>query len=291
MAEDEITMRKPEQKVSVFEYGDYRAYLGELYRARKAVDPRFSFRHLSRLAGFSSPNFVKLVIDGKRNLSPAGALRLASGLRLGVEEAAFFRGLVGLNQAGTAEEKRFHAEQLVASRRYRRARPLGPAQYAYYARWYHVAIRELVDTVGFREDPERVARALVPAISAGEARRALARLRALGLVRRERGRLVQADAILTTGDEVAAAAVGEFHREMLRIAAEAIDRFPAAERDLSALTMSLSAEGASRMKALVRRFRKEVLEIARGDRGQTRVYQLGFQLFPLSVAPAGGRTG
>ena len=54
--------------VTVFAYSNYREFLRDWF-AQLQSSPGFSFRSFSRIAGFNSPNFVKLVVDGKRNLS------------------------------------------------------------------------------------------------------------------------------------------------------------------------------------------------------------------------------
>ncbi len=53
---------------SIFTYTDYRAFLHDAYTHAKATNPAFSYRYFAKKAGFSSPNFLKLVIDGVYNL-------------------------------------------------------------------------------------------------------------------------------------------------------------------------------------------------------------------------------
>jgi uncharacterized protein (TIGR02147 family) len=270
-------------KPQIFEYSNYRKFLAALYEFEKARDPRFSYRSFSKAAGFASPNFLKLVIDGKRNLSHESIEKFTTGLKLSAQEAEFFRSLVLLNQAETTLEKRYRAEELMRSRVFRKLHPLKPAQHAYYSQWYHVPIRELVGTEDFREDADWIAKHLTPAISASEARGALETLQQLGLIRRdEKGRLRQTEALLSTGDEVASASVAQFHREMIQKGAEAIDRFASSERDISSLTLAVSEQGLSEIKELVQRFRKELLAIAQNEKNLDQVVQLNFQLFPVT---------
>ena len=54
------------------------------------------------------------------------------------------------------------------------------------------------------------------------------------------------------------------------------------ERDFSSLTLSLSEPGLEAIKAKIRKFRKEILEMARQDTEVDRVYQVNFHVFPLS---------
>jgi uncharacterized protein (TIGR02147 family) len=53
--------------VDVFRYRDYREFLGAFYAQKKQSG--LSYRGFARAAGLGAPNYLKLVIEGKRNLS------------------------------------------------------------------------------------------------------------------------------------------------------------------------------------------------------------------------------
>jgi len=267
----------------IFEYDNYRLYLRDLYAYLKGSTSHFSYRYFSRKAGFRSPNFLKLVIEGKRNLSQESIERFAQALKLKKEEAEFFRALVHLNQAETIDERKHCAEQLMRFRPFRRIHPIRRDQFDYYSKWYHIAIRELTSIPEFSEDPAWIAAALMPPVSPGQARKALELLLGLGLVERdESGRLRQTDSLITTGDEVISASVADYHREMIKKGGEAIERFPASKRDISSVTVALSEKTFKEMKQSIQRFRKELLTMADKDKDPEAVYQINFQLFPLS---------
>jgi uncharacterized protein (TIGR02147 family) len=275
--------------LEIFEYDHYRKFLRDFYELRKGAAEKLSFRHFARLAGFSSPSFLKMVIEGKRNLSHESIRKISEALRLNKEEAQYFTNLVLLNQADGVDEKRYYAEQLLRSRSYRRRNPLKSTQYDYYTSWYYVAIRELVATTSFTEDPEWIAAALEPSISPSEARAAIEDLLKLGLIVREpEGRLKQTEQVLTTGDEVDDASIGQFHREMMKKGSESIDRFGKAERDIASLTFGTGPKTAREIKELLQKFRKELIAVlVNSGEEATEVYQLNFQYFPLSRAGAG----
>lgn len=277
-----------EKKVNLFEYDNYRVYLKDLYNELKGATRHFSYRYFSKMAGFRSPNFLKLVMDGNRNLSADGIEKFSRALRHNKEESIFFRNLVLLNQAVTLEERKFYAEQLIRSRFYKKVHPLKKAQYHYYTNWYFIPIRELVALKDFREDPEWIAHRLSPPITAHEAKQALVELEQLGLIKRnDAGTLVQTDTFVSTGDEVTSTSVAHFHKEMIQKGAEAIDRFDIKDRDISSVTLGLSRQGASQVKDLVSRFRKELMVIAKQEEELEGVYQVNFQLFPLTVEHRG----
>ena len=72
--------RRPARNVEVrvYDFLDYRAYLRAYYEAAKRTQRSFSFRSFSKLAGLRSPNFLKLVIEGERNLGADSVPRFCS---------------------------------------------------------------------------------------------------------------------------------------------------------------------------------------------------------------------
>lgn len=113
---------------SVFEHIDFRAFLRDHFDASKRLKPHYSYRYFARRAGFSSPNFLKLVVEGKRNLSRAMTESFAKALGLDAKESAFFADLVAFGQAETLAEKSRAFERVAANRRFRSARKLeGPS--------------------------------------------------------------------------------------------------------------------------------------------------------------------
>lgn len=280
-------LKKITQSINLFEYDNYRKYLRDWYLALKSHGDRFSFRFFSKISGFRSSNFLHLVMEGKRNLSTDSIDQLIKALNFNKPETLFFRNLVLLNQARSVEEKKFYADQLISSSYYQKVSPLKKAQYEYYSKWHLVHIRELVRLEGFREDPKWIARQLNPPITTQEAKKGLELLENLGLIQRDvSGKLVQTDQFISTGDEVTSASVSQFHREMITKGAEAVDRFPKVERDISCLTMGLSEKGAQEVKELIQRFRKELMAIAGQDNPSNGVYQVNFQFFPTTKRTA-----
>jgi uncharacterized protein (TIGR02147 family) len=274
--------------VEVHEYLDYRAYLRDYYSAKKAESRAFSYRSFARKAGVSSPNYLKLVIDGKRNLSTRMAERFAKACGLDPENARYFVCLVSFSQAATSADKAKEYAKLTSFRSYRRAHKLDLAHAAYYGDWYMPVIRELAAFRDFREDPTWIAEQLLPAISRTQAARALETLMALGLlVRDEHGRLVQADVLVSTGPETTGLHIAAFHRAMTSRALESIDLVPKEERDISSLTLGLSRGGLNAFKQRLQRFRRELLELSALEDAE-QVVQVNFQLFPLSRSPKRG---
>lgn len=266
----------------LYSYLDYREYLRAYYAFRKA-GRGFSYRVFSRRAGLKSPNYLKLVIDGERNLSAEMAGRFAAACGLDDSGARFFEALVAFNQARTLDERNAAYGKLKRLRRYQGSHPLDRPQEMYHSRWYFPAIRELVTAQDFRPDPAWIAAKLSPPITPQEAEEAVAMLLELGLLQQDTGgRLVQAEATVSTGPEVRSLHLSNFHRTMIEHAKGTIDRISPDQRDISSLTLCLGAGGIGRVKRAVQQFRRELLELAELEEDPRQVVQVNFQVFPLS---------
>jgi uncharacterized protein (TIGR02147 family) len=273
-------------KPNIFEYVDYREYLRDYYDAGKANVSQFSYRYLARLAGFSSPNFFKLVMDGDRNLSNDSINKFAKALKLDRDEKRFFADLVAFDQAETVEERNEAFERVAASRRFRRARRLDSSMFEYLSRWYHPAIRELAALDDFRRDPEWIAQKLSPEVSVEQIEASLELLFDMGLlVEEEDGSISRGEPSLTTGHEVRSLAIGNYHRQMLERAANSIVNVPRELRDISALTVCIDSEKVPEVKERIHAFRESLLDFCDRDANPEAVFQINFQLFPLTEVP------
>lgn len=269
--------------LDVFQYLEYRAFLRDWYQAHNQGGRSFSFRAFARRAGLKSPNYMKLVMDGERNLTPVTAEQFAKGLGLEGDPASYFVDLVAFNQASTSSERNKQYARLTSFRGYRQAHKIDLAHAAYHAAWYMPAIREMAASPAMKPDPEWIARRLWPEVTKNEAQRAIETLIALGLlVREEDGTLRQVEELVSTGPEIAGLHIANYHRAMMERAAASIDLVPPADRDISSLTLCVGEDGLRKLKTRVQRFRRELLELSALDDDPVQVVQMNFQLFPLT---------
>ncbi len=268
----------------LFHYLDYRHFLKDYYREQKERrGSQFSFRNFSRAAGLSSPNFLQLVMEGKRNLGPDGTKSFAKALHLNKEETAYFENLVHFNQSSTDDERNEWYKRLSTSRKYREIREIEKDYFVYWSHWYYAAVRELVLLPDFKEEPDWIARRLSPPITVKEAKAALELLQKMGFVTRDKlGRLIQAERNITSAREVQSLAISNFHRQMMKLASESIERAPADKRDVSSLTLALSREKFQEAKRRIQEFRRELNVLLSEDGKSDSVYQINFQIFNLS---------
>jgi uncharacterized protein (TIGR02147 family) len=277
----------------VFDYLDYRRYLRDFYQRRKERSA-FSYRAFSMRAKLKSPNYLKLVIDGERNLTPAMAKRFAAACGLSGQGALFFCELVAFGQAVSIDDRNDIYSRLRRFRQYREAHQLQIAQDEYHSRWYLPAIRELALAHDFRPDPEWIAARLVPRIRPADAKLALEILQQLGLLAPDgKGGLSQGASLVSTGAETASLHMVNFHRTMMQLASESLERIRHDRRDISSVTLCLGPSGLEMIKRSIVRFRRELLELSELEKQPEQVVQVNFQLFPLSatnaINPEGGK--
>jgi uncharacterized protein (TIGR02147 family) len=270
---------------SLFEYMNFRDYLRDYYAEKKMQHAFYSFRLFAQKAGFASPNFLKLVIDGKRNMSKESAFRFSKALGHTRKEAEYFENLVFFNQSKTLEEKNAYLANIMKGRKNCDPKKIEQSEFAYYSAWYIPIIRELVIAMDFYDDYKKLGRAVDPAISAAEAEKAVKLLLQLGYIRKNGGGHYEQSAVFlsTGGPVVRSLAVANFHKAMIERASESLERFPAKERDISCLTLGVSESTLPAIVSRIAEFRRELLEMAGSDPHIKKIIQVNFQLFPLSI--------
>ncbi len=272
-------MKQPQ----IYNYLDYRVFLKDLFDFRKEKNSNFSYRYFSGKAGFSSPNFLKLVTEGQRNLSNEGIAKVAKGFSMKKQESEFFEYLVLMNQAATHEEKNHYYKKMTAIRGFASCQKLEKESYEYFSKWYYPVVREVAILGSCDFSPERIAKALKPQITSSQAKKALKLLVKLGLLKKdENGKWEQSSKIVGTAPEVNSLTIANFHREMIGLAAEAIEQYPSEKRDITALTLNVKEEMMPQIKQKIASFRKELLEMALRSGEGNQAIQVNFQAFPLS---------
>ncbi|HTU62098.1 MAG TPA: TIGR02147 family protein, partial [Polyangiales bacterium] len=270
---------------NIFAYLDYRQLLRDLYAHKKRSEYGFSHRAFSRRAGLASVNLLKLVMDGKRNISAPVAERFAKALTLRGAEADYFCELVQFNQARSVRDRERAHERLVQLRPQRALRMLEEHQAAYCSHWYIPAIRELAARADFRDDPSWIGQTLLPKVSKARVIKALKVLVGLNLLQPDAlGVLRPVDAMLTTGFAPLGHQIAGYHRAMLERASEAIDLFPRDEREFGALTLCIDESLLPAIRERVQTFRQELMRFAESEGERRRLLQVNFQVFPLSVS-------
>jgi uncharacterized protein (TIGR02147 family) len=268
--------------ISVFEYLNYREYLEDFYQHKKSLNPHFSFQVFATQAGFQSKSFIKLVIDGKKNLSESSIEQLNNALKLNEKAFSYLRDLITFNQAKSLSMRNLYFEKLLSYKTRSSAHLLLQQQYEYFSHWYHSTIRELVCNINFNGDFEKLGKMVRPSISSRKAKDSVNLLIKLGLIRKAENGYEQTDTVLTTGNEVRSLAIQNFHLQNLMLAGDSITTSKSSERDISTLVVGISEESFAKIKNEIQQFRSKLLDLIKNDQKIKRTYHINFQFFPTS---------
>ncbi len=270
------------------EYQNYRVYIRDYYAERK-VRSGFTWRDFAKAAGYSSPVFLKLVCDGKSNLSDVGVERVASAMGLVGVDLQYFRLLVEFNQEKDSAKKKIVFKKMREVAKEGSMEIVGEDQFDYYESWVNPVVREMAPQMG-DATPAKIAEKLAFDTQTAEVKKALSLLQKVGLLRKSERGYEQAAKSITTGNlEVARLSVREMHRQMGELAVRALDEIPMNERDISGLTLGVSENAFYRISQEIADFRRRISSIVMEDTGENRVYRLNVQLFPLTKDFRGGR--
>ncbi|HUI93870.1 MAG TPA: TIGR02147 family protein [Chitinivibrionales bacterium] len=270
------------KNIKIFEYTDYRFFLKDYYSFQKKNNRRFSYRSFAIQSGVA-PSLFKDVVSGRRQLTLKVMEKYAAAMQMSPREQSYFKALVEFVNAKNNQKKNEAFGRMMQLRRHIPLTFLDEKQYEFFSNWYYSAIRELISLPEFREDPEWIAKAITPPITAGQAKKALEVLLHLKLVNRNaNGRLELSDTVVSSRTEMNSMLLRNFHHSMIQIGQEALERFDPQEREISSLTLGVSNASFENIKQRIKSFKEEILNVVVEDKTDSQtVCQLNFQLFPL----------
>ena len=263
----------------IIEYTDFRKFMRDFYEERKRCSA-FSWREFSKIAGFSSPSYMKVVCDGNSKLSRIGVERTGAAMGLAGFEMDYFRAMVKFGQADVESKKVAAYEEMLSIAKVYKVRVLEGDLFEFYDTWRNPVLRELAPLMP-GATPGELAKMCYPEVSAQEVQESLAFLTKAGLLKKTEGKLVQSETSVKGSNDATRLAMRGMHRMMSQLATPALE-LPVEERNFSGVTMGLSRESYSKIENLLDEFRRKIIAIAAEEKNVEQVYRLNLQLFPLT---------
>lgn len=266
---------------NIFDYLNYPSYLKDYYEARKRQNRYFSYRFMGRFLGMD-PGFLVKVVQGRTQLPEKAIPAVAKLCKMAEREAEYFEALVQYGRAKTREDIKNRYERLIALRGME-SRPLDPTQYDYYRKWYNGAIRALLTFWDFGGDYAALAARIHPPISEQDARESVALLESLGIIRKaSSGRYEVLGPPITTGEKWRSAAISRYQQESIELALQSLMQDPKHVRDISTLTVAIRFQDLEEIKSRIKELRQSLMHMMSDNGDPDCVYQLNFQVFPLT---------
>jgi uncharacterized protein (TIGR02147 family) len=274
-------------------YTDYRAYLRDFYEFRREQTKYelrpYSYATFAASADIKSPNYLKLIIDGQRNLSREMAAKFARALQLNKDETEEFIALVDFTQAIEPIERNRYLKALgdIRVRQQLKSGEINADTWEKIPSWITWVLYALSEQKGVKFEPEALFEMLRGKARIEEIRKSLEKLFASGeLVRNPETLEVTKGRELMSGSEnVPVAMIRKLQAELIYLGLESLFQDNPKEREFGTQTLALTEEEFEQLKFEMRQFRKrwtKDIGVARKLEKGTRVYQLNIQLFPVS---------
>jgi uncharacterized protein (TIGR02147 family) len=269
---------------NVFDYYNYRVYLGDYYEARKRSDPYFSYRAFAQKAGYNSSGLYMLIVSGERNLTTRYIKGFVQALKLNEKEELYFELMVQYTHALTDAAKQEYFVKMVGLLP-EKERRLQLTHKEFYEKWYYVAIHQALGILDIdAENLGDLGSFLRPSIQLREVKKALQVLEELGLIQKsELGFWKPVHRNVAGGAEVGKLQINGFQKNMLDLAKESYDLHVAGDRYSVTESFAISSEMENKIRERIIGFHKEIVAMILADKQkENRVMQWNMQLFPLS---------
>ncbi len=265
----------------ITDYLDYRIFLHDYYEEQKAISS-FSWRSFSKLAGFSSSAYLKLVCDGKTRLSKVGAVRVAAGLKFSKIQTEYFCTLVHYCDSDNAVEKKADLKRLQDIAKNSKVRIVGSDACKYFESWWNPVLRELV-TLMPGATALQISNMLYGGVTRVDVQEALDFLVEAGfLMRVSTNTYEQTDMAISGASDAIPKAIRSMHKHMAILAANMIDSLPKSERNVSGLTIAANKHTYERVVNELNICRKKIASIVTNAEDANRIYRVNLQMFPVT---------
>lgn len=278
----------------VADYMDYRLFLADFYRYKKDSTKHllrpYNYAIFSAAADIKSPNYLKMIIEGKRNLSDDMIGKFAKACSLNKLQSDEFKLLILFNQSEDPADRNYALKQLSEFRVDQKLK-LGEFDRKVFDKvpnWIGWIIYALADQQGVSFDVAQLKKALRGKASETEINHALNQLLTSGeLVKDLQSGIITKGQSKEVAEEIPPALIRKLQMQLMYLGLESLYQDEPDQREFGSLTLSLTEKEFNEIKFKLRQLRKSLHKensIARMNEKGERVYQLNLQLFPVSNA-------
>lgn len=278
---------------NVSDYMDYRVYLADWLTWRKKQsegDLRpYSYPVFSAAANIKSPNYLKMIIEGRRNLSDDMIGKFGKALGLHKDQVEEFRFLVHSTQATDPVDRNVYLKKLSELRVEKKLKSgeIDRKTWDKIPNWVAWVIYAMIDQDGAKFDLPTLKKLLRGKASESEIEESMASLLASGEIVADdkTGELVKARNLIESPEDIPVALVRKLQSQLMLLGLESLYQDSPVDREFGTLTLSLTKSEFEEVKFKLRQLRKSIHKdnsIARNQSKGERVYQLNIQLFPVT---------
>jgi uncharacterized protein (TIGR02147 family) len=282
------------------DYMNYRQYLADFYKFKRASSKgslrAYNYAVFSAAANIRSPNYLKMIIEGKRNLSDDMIGKFGKALGFNKEQTEELRFLVHFTQATDPADRNLFLKKLSEHRVTTKLKSgeIDRKTWEKVPNWVAWIIYAMVDQEGVSFDTQSLKKVLRGKASEDEIETALTTLFAAGELKRDEatGEIRKNRNLIESPEDVPVALVRKLQSQLMYLGLESLYQDQPTEREFGSLTLSLTKTEFEELKFKLRQMRKAMHKdnsIARMKEKGERVYQLNIQLFPVTAPVVGSK--
>ncbi len=279
-------------KPKVYEYLDVGLFLQDYYQYRKAIRQGFSYEKWADELSFKSRSFLRMMVLGKKKLTPNLVESLAQTLFSQKEEQEYFFCLVKYSQASGVKERHIFGQKMMQILKNHNQPTLISGDDSFTSDPIYARLLSLFSY----PDIEKSLQVLSQLISQDEeiTLRALTSLESWGHIKKLAGgighdataaaelRWASNVGMFKVADNKGSKSIHQFHEKSLKEAIRAFE-MPTSVRSYKSLLLPMTSEDFVVFNEMLNEFSKE--QMARHNpreyRGK-RVYQVNFNIYPVT---------
>lgn len=275
------------------EYLDFRKYLQDFYNYRRTLSQRdlrpYNYAMFSAAADIKSPNYLKMIIEGRRNLSEDMVGKFSKAMGHSKEQSEEFRLLVIFGQSSDPAQRNYLLKELSEFRVQQKIRSgeIDKKNWDKVPNWIAWVLYAMADQAGVKFEAENLRRLLRSKASVDEITTAMSILLGNGDLVQDAatGEVKKGRGSIESSEEVPVALVRKLQSELMYLGMESLYQDSPADREFGSLTLTLTRQEFEELRFKLRQIRKQAHKdnaIERMTAPGERVYQLNVQLFPVT---------
>lgn len=282
-------LAKIAEQINVCDFADYKEYFRQIYASAKLERPKYTYISFTEDLGLGHSNLMNLIVNGQRRLSRKNALIVIKALSLVLERRRYLLRLVELDNSRNIDKREKIVSKIIEIKSNSLDDDESRDQMKFYSHWLHAIVFETIGLTNTPVSPESISELLIPHAAADEILRSLHLLESLGLIIKDPtdGRYQKQSSHFIMNENIRGVGPLAFHSKMIDLAKDALVRIQEDEREISSVTLAMPKHGMETLKGLVEEFQNKILELAEQFTETEAVYQVNFQVFPLTKKAKG----
>ncbi len=261
---------------SIFDYKDYLDFLNDFFAKKKKENPGFSYTVWSRKMNLKSSSMLSMVLKGERLPSKAFIKNISNYMELNSEEEEYFKTLVNL-------KKLVKNPRLTVYLNSQENIEAAPKSESLFVSPMTFIIKELVEAKADGNiSASWLSKNLLIKHQKYDLDAILNELIAKEIIlKNSSGKLTVSDSnllkVLTTSDQIK-----NFHHATQEMALQAYETSAKDQRSFHTSFVKLKKDRLEEAKRRIQEFQRELTSFVEDGEGETVLYQVNLQLFPIS---------